>query len=114
MQAEVTRRRRRDGQQIGRGDCQPRRGAHGRIRLVLARAERDDSVVPVVAARKEHADERPVVGSLREGVDQGKALNTGGKGSGSCGVAEARLAGLQDEFAACDMHDDLPLHLILG
>ena len=100
------------GSRVSSGDGQPGRASDGRVRVVFGGGRRDDHVVAVVAAGQEHADQRPVVGALREGVDQAEPLDAGGKRCGAERIAEARLTGLQQEFSTCD-RAWLSLHLIL-
>ena len=80
------------GSSVSRGIARPdalRAAAYASYPVVLGR---DDHVVAVVAARQEHADQRPVVGSLGERVDQAEPLDAGDERGGAERVSDARLA----------------------
>ena len=105
MQAEpAANRRGHDRKERALRDGQAGRVPHRRVLVVFRRGRRHDHVVAVVASGQEDADQRPVVGALREGVDQAEARDAGGERGGAERIAQARLARLEQEFSASDRH----------
>ncbi len=100
----ITDAERSDREQTVARNAEPRGVARRGIRVVLSGRRRHDHIVPVVAPRQEDADQRLVVRSLRQQVDEAEALNACDERGRPERIADACLPGLQKEFATCDGH----------